>query len=336
MNMRGKKEVQRRLKKGVALSAVFFLVFLFACAAPDTEAAFSASQQPASASTDTNPVPTVTAEPTLDTPASAETEADYLDTVVCTAEEYVNIRDGAGMDGRIIGRLPAGETAGVLDYADGWAHISYGGIEGYASLEYLIALRYPKTTVPDGDWTKILVNQTVLLPEDFNVELAEFERGQVDARILEVCEEMFADAKEDGVTLTLVDAYRSRDLQSELYEKKVLSYVEKGYGREEAEIEAAKITARPDTSEHQTGLALDIVTPSYTSRDSGFAGTKAFEWLWANAGNYGFIMRYPNDKTELTGVIYEPWHWRFVGVEIAAEMKESGECLEEYLSRRDG
>ncbi|MDD5018165.1 MAG: M15 family metallopeptidase, partial [Eubacteriales bacterium] len=173
------------------------------------------------------------------------------------------------------------------------------------------------------------------LPEDFEVSLADFEGGQVDARILEICEQMFADAEEDGVLLKLVDAYRSYDRQNELFQKKVDSYIAKGYSRADAEVKAATITARPNTSEHQTGLALDIVTPSYTTMDKGFAGTKAFEWLDANAHNYGFNLRYKQDKVSITKVIYEPWHWRFVGVEVATAMRVSGACYEEYLGVLD-
>jgi D-alanyl-D-alanine carboxypeptidase len=198
-------------------------------------------------------------------------------------------------------------------------------------MEYLVFQRSPDQPLPEGSWSLILVNQQSTLPEDFDVVLADFEGGQVDARILEVCEEMFADAMEDGVDLRLVDAYRSRELQSSLFEKKVQSYLDKGYSRAKAESVAATITARPDTSEHQTGLALDIVTGSYTSRDSGFSDTQAFRWLCVNAANYGFILRYPEGKTEITGVIYEPWHWRFVGAAAAAGINGSGACLEEYL-----
>jgi len=183
----------------------------------------------------------------------------------------------------------------------------------------------------EDEWAQILVNPSHVLPEDFNVDLSDFEGGQVDARILAICEAMFADAKEDGVELILVDAYRSRERQSELFSKKVESYLEDGYGREEAETKAATITARPDTSEHQTGLALDIVSPAHTSRDSGFDETMAFKWLYDNADSYGFILRYPKNKTADTGVVYEPWHWRYVGAAAAAEIRESGECMEEYL-----
>ncbi len=127
------------------------------------------------------------------------------------------------------------------------------------------------------EWELILVNPSHTLPADFSVDLADFEGGQVDARILAVCEEMFADAEADGVDLELVDAYRSRELQSDLFEEKVESYMEKGYGREDAETEATTITARPDTSEHQTGLALDIVTPGplrIPKRSNGWMKTR--------------------------------------------------------------
>ena len=157
----------------------------------------------------------------------------------------------------------------------------------------------------------------------------------MDARILEIAQQMFADAKKAGADLMLVDAYRSEATQSEAFEKKVQQYIDKGYSREDAEIKASTITARPNTSEHQTGLTLDIVTPSRTRRNSGFADTDAFKWLDDNAHNYGFTLRYKKDKQDITKVIYEPWHWRFVGVAAADAMKVSGQCLEEYLGILD-
>lgn len=189
----------------------------------------------------------------------------------------------------------------------------------------------PDISVPSGEWTTLLVNPSHLLPEGFDVAVADFAGGQVDARILDICKQMFSDAKAAGITFILVDAYRSYDLQNELYQKKVDSYIEKGFSRADAEKEAATITARPNTSEHQTGLALDIVTSSYKVRDKGFSDTKAYQWLDENAHRYGFTLRYKQNKESFTKVIFEPWHWRFVGTEAAAAMKESGECLEEYL-----
>lgn len=279
------------------------------------------------------PTPAVTPIPTT-TPALTP-QITFIGKIVCTADEFVNIRKDPIKDAEVIGQFPASKTADVLEYAGDWVKISYEGLVGFVYNSYTYNLRFPSVSVPVGDWAAILVNPTNLLPGDFEVELADFEGGKVDARILEIAEDMFADAKEDGVDLMLVDAYRSYDTQAEQYEAKVQKYINKGYSRADAEVKAATITARPNTSEHQTGLALDIVTPSYQKRNSGFAETGAFKWLSANAHNYGFIMRYPKGKEDITKVIYESWHWRFVGVQAAAEMKESGECYEEYLNILD-
>jgi D-alanyl-D-alanine carboxypeptidase len=250
------------------------------------------------------PVATTTPTPTL-TPAP-----EYFGQVICTANEFVNIRSGAGTQTDIIGTLPAGESADVIAYEDDWVHISYNNITGYVSRSYTVSKHTPGIAVPDGDWAMILVSPRSHLPQDFSVTLADFEGGQVDARIRDICTEMFADAAHDGITFQLVDAYRSRDLQSALFEDMVSRYTSQGYSRGDAEAKAATITARPDTSEHQTGLALDIVTPSYTKRNKA-------------------------DKTDITGVIYEPWHWRFVGTEAALAMQQSGQCFEEYLGGTD-
>ncbi len=317
-------------------------VLLCACGAQEdaalpspTVSASSSAPGSAAAAIPAPSPPTAQPEGSAAPSASAEPSATLIGRVVCVAGEYVNIREKPGTDSPVVGTFPAGETAGVLEYTDGWALISYKGATGYVSRDYIVANSEPDVSVPAGDWAAILVNPTNLLPDDFSVELADFEGGQVDGRILEVCEEMFRDAEKDEVTLSLVDAYRSYDRQNELYLKKVESYIAKGLDRAAAEAEAATITARPDTSEHQTGLALDIVTPFYTSRDKGFAETKAFAWLNANAQNYGFTLRYKQDKAEFTKVIYEPWHWRFVGVQAAEEMKKTGQCLEEYLGILD-
>lgn len=255
--------------------------------------------------------------------------------MLCTANEFVNIRSAADVDTDIVGTFPAGAVANVIEYQDDWAYIVYDGVLGYISLDYAINKRVPENPVPMGDWAAILVSPKHYLPEDFTVTLTDFENSQVDARIYDIATEMFADAAEDGVTFQLVDAYRSRERQSELFEEMVRRYTRKGYSREKAEAKAATITARPDTSEHQTGLALDIVTPSYTKMNSGFAKTDAFKWLNANAQFYGFTMRYKQGKEDITGVIYESWHWRFVGTEAAIAMKQSGQCFEEYLGILD-
>lgn len=337
----------KRRKPMMILAFALCMAFLSACSAYGNVSASAAlpsaspmatpeTAQPSASSAATvmptpkpTPIPTTNIEPTptpLPTP-----KMDVIGQVVCTAGEHVNIRAQAGTGFDIIGTFPAGQTADVLAYTVGWAHISYDGIIGFVSDDFIIARHEPDILVPTGEWAAILVSPKHYLPKDFEVTLADFENGQIDARIYDIAAAMFADAKADGVDFQLVDAYRSEARQSELFEEMVQRYQGKGYSREDAEVKAATITARPNTSEHQTGLVLDIVTPSYTKRNSGFANTDAFKWLNANAHRYGFTLRYKKGKENITGVIYESWHWRFVGTEAAAAMKQSGKCYEEYL-----
>ena len=327
-----------RVKRILAAVFCIAVVLLNACTTPDAAPEPTEITTPAATpSPDPSPTPSPTPAASLASVATTAPEPtiSYAGQVICIANEFVNIRSAASADSDITGTFPAGDTADVMSFEDGWAYIVYDGIVGYVSTDYTVVKHTPESPVPTGDWTQILVSPTSYLPEGFEVTLADFETGQVDARILDVCNEMFAAAAEDGVTLQLVDAYRSRERQSALFEEMVSRYTSRGYSRANAETKAATITARPDTSEHQTGLALDIVTPSYTKMNKGFANTDAFKWLNANAQFYGFTMRYPADKVDITGVIYEPWHWRFVGTKAAAAMKQSGQCFEEYLGEAD-
>ena len=131
----------------------------------------------------------------------------------------------------------------------------------------------------------------------------------------------------------LCSAYRSIEKQQQLFDRSQQTYMAQGMSEEEAYAKTATETAIPGTSEHQTGLAADIVTPTYQMLDAGFADTPAGKWLADNAVEYGFVLRYPQDKQEVTGIIYESWHYRFVGKTHAKLMKESGLCLEEYLQQ---
>ena len=112
---------------------------------------------------------------------------------------------------------------------------------------------------------------------------------------------------------------------------KVQRLMAAGYDAEEADQKAATVVARPGTSEHELGLAVDIVDAGYQQLDEGQASTPVQQWLMAHCWEYGFILRYPDGKSDLTGIIYEPWHYRYVGVETAQALRESGQCLEEYL-----
>ena len=139
--------------------------------------------------------------------------------------------------------------------------------------------------------------------------------------------------KSAGSKAVVVSAYRSNSYQAGLYERRIQRFMDQGYSREEAEIEAAKRVAVPGTSEHELGLAMDIVDVNYQKLDKQQEDTPAQKWLMANSWKYGFILRYPNEKSDVTGIIYEPWHYRYVGKELAREIYESGLCLEEYFAQ---
>lgn len=180
----------------------------------------------------------------------------------------------------------------------------------------------------------LLANAENPLPQDWSIQTEEVQNGyEMDKRAAPAMREMIQAAKEDGVELMLCSAYRSVEKQQQLFDRSQQAYMAQGMSEEEAYAKTATETAIPGTSEHQTGLAADIVTPTYQMLDAGFANTPAGQWLSEHAAEYGFVLRYPQDKQEVTGIIYESWHYRFVGKTHAKLMKESGLCLEEYLQQ---
>ena len=182
------------------------------------------------------------------------------------------------------------------------------------------------------DWRLLLVNRDYILPEGYVPdELVPAVSSDPDSKKLvpeaaEYYNKMYQAAKEDGITLTTVSGYRSYERQKTNFENKISYYENLGNSRTEATQKAARVILPPGTSEHNAGLAMDICSLEQT-----FENTEAFAWLSRNAVKFGFILRYPKDKEDITEIIYEPWHWRYVGVEYAAKIKESGKTLEEYL-----
>lgn len=188
----------------------------------------------------------------------------------------------------------------------------------------------PVTIQIDPDkWYLTLVSIKYRLPDDYNPEISYPVKGidrPLDARVTPHYVKMYNAAKADGFTLTPYSGWRSISRQKSNYENKVSSYMKEGNSRSKAEQLAAKWILPPGASEHNMGLAMDIVNTK-----ESFENTKEFKWLQAHAAEYGFILRYPKDKVSITKVAYEPWHWRYVGVEDAKKIKASGKCLEEYL-----
>ena len=183
-------------------------------------------------------------------------------------------------------------------------------------------------------WRLILVNSDHLLDEDYEVERTKVGNGQyVDSRIAPELEAMLAAAREDGVEISIISSYRSYDRQVSLYKNKIRRLERQGYSKAEATEEAGTVVAVPGMSEHATGLALDLASKSYPVLEEEQENTDAYQWLMQHCMEYGFILRYPKDKEEITGIIYEPWHFRYVGVEHARIIMEQGLCLEEYLEQ---
>ena len=183
-------------------------------------------------------------------------------------------------------------------------------------------------------WSLLLANTEHPLPEGYEPVLANTGNGQyVDARILQPLQDLFAAAEEDGIHLYVRSAYRSEETQAVLFEQLQQEYMAMGYSRSEAYDLAKQLRNLPGTSEHQTGLAVDIVSASNPRVNlvESLAETEWAQWLRENAADYGFILRYPEGKTDITGTSYEPWHYRYVGVEDAQKIMAAGLCLEEYL-----
>ncbi len=186
---------------------------------------------------------------------------------------------------------------------------------------------------PEQDlWNLVVVNMGREMPPGYKLALAEiFSTGYyMDERVVPFYEQMYTAAKKDGIVLTPYSGYRSYERQERNYKSLTETYMsDYGLSRAEAAEKAATVILPPGTSEHNLGLAMDICN----TKDS-FAFTEEYKWLTENAHKYGFILRYTEDKMSITGIVDEPWHWRFVGVEYAEDIKNSGLCLEEYLESK--
>ena len=183
----------------------------------------------------------------------------------------------------------------------------------------------------------ILVNPWNYLPEGFEVELVQVPGAWLDPVCQEALEQMLEDCRAAGFVPRIVSSYRSIADQRVNLQNMINSYTAKGYSYSQAYATATQIVAVPGTSEHHLGLAFDIVDANYPKLNHQQAQMPTQQWLMENSWKYGFIMRYPEGSTEITGIIYEPWHYRYVGVELAAEIHELGNItLEEYIDNLTG
>ncbi len=187
------------------------------------------------------------------------------------------------------------------------------------------------------DWMLILVNSEHPIPQDYIPNLSKLDNGlEFDARAIGKLNAMINDAKAQGLAPIVVSAYRPVDRQARLFMDKVVTLMEEGYARELAEAITKTSIAYPGTSEHQLGLAVDIATLHCPYLDERVAEAPEIKWLTAHCAEYGFILRYPKGKEHITGIMYEPWHFRYVGKRAAQEIMQRGITLEEYLMERKG
>ena len=178
----------------------------------------------------------------------------------------------------------------------------------------------------------VMANPWNLIPDSYKAELVEAEDDYlVDKSCRDALMQMLYDCRAEGLNGQITSAYRSHEHQVRLFERKVNYYIDLGYSEENARKKAATIIAVPGTSEHELGLAVDLVDGNYWVLDKDQEKTAAQQWFMAHCWEYGFILRYPNGKSDSTGIIYEPWHYRYVGKALAKEVYDSGLCLEEYF-----
>lgn len=185
------------------------------------------------------------------------------------------------------------------------------------------------------DWMLMLVNGENPLPDDYSPNLKKLKNGlEFDERAIDQLNAMLSAAKSQGLSPIVCSAYRSIERQKTLFNNQVNKYMAEGFNEEQAKVEARKYVAYPGTSEHNLGLAVDIVSANYQMLDEKQANTSEAKWLMEHCSEYGFILRYPKDKIHITGVSYEPWHFRYVGIQAAKEIMKDGITLEEYLENK--
>ena len=190
-----------------------------------------------------------------------------------------------------------------------------------------------KPAVDINSWELCLANRENLLPSDFIPDLTLVENGQnFDSRAVEALKNFVTAGREVGLSVNITSSYRSYATQETLFYNKVNQYVSSEGSYDAAYIKAATIVAIPGSSEHQTGLAVDIVDRYYEFMNESLADTELSKWMKENCAQYGFILRFPDGKQDITGIMFEPWHYRYVGIEAATYIMEKELCLEEFIA----
>lgn len=341
-------------------AAIFAALALCGCASRQAAPVSSADQAteapPATSAEISSEIETATAPSETATAPTEETTfvtTDPLDYAFepLSAKMYstdtLNVREYPSTEAKIVGQLNPGDEADVVGRTpDGaWYVINFDGSRACVFAEYLSAEQPEEETeqlvIPenyyfaDEDDYFFVVNKQIYLPEDYSIETA-FVQGSYELEIVaaERCRAMIAAAEKDGIDLKVLSAYRTVEYQRNLFERNVKSRMEDyGMTYDEAVYDVSINIAPPGGSEHNAGLAVDIIDRNHWDTYEEFEDTEEFEWLIGHCTDFGFILRYPKGKEDVTGYIYEPWHYRYVGVKYAKDIMDSGLCLEEYFEQ---
>lgn len=181
----------------------------------------------------------------------------------------------------------------------------------------------------------LLVNNENPLPQSYRPCLENVERGyKLDKMAARCARKMLKCARSKGIPIEIVSAYRSSEYQRMLIEKDIQEYIDKGFTKQQATLKTLSVLTLPGRSEHNAALALDLLDTKDGGLEEYFDKTKTYDWLYKNAHNFGYILRYPKGSDDITGISYEPWHYRYVGTKNAKCIKELGITLEEYLQNQ--
>ncbi len=261
---------------------------------------------------------------------AANTEAVVTEEAATTADGLLIIEDELPQEEYLLTEVTDEDDVAGLD--DLMEHLDEGvDIEQYADPE---EETYEGYEFDKSAWNLLLINKQHPVPEDYTFTLGTIKGNmKCDERIIEPLAQMFKAAADDGINLEVRSPYRDISRQEYLFDRKMKTYINQGYSYIDAYKESSAVVTVPGASEHQIGISLDITSDTYSMLNEGFEDTDAGRWLRDNSYKYGFILRYPKGKEDITGIIYEPWHFRYVGVEAATVMYEQGLTLEEFVER---
>lgn len=260
-----------------------------------------------------------------------------INQVALAEEEELNIEEVEILDDEdVLGEFEYNETAHGMDIienydADEILEFTEDRVSGMDKRSARNEENYEDYEFSKDDWRLVLINKQHSVPENYTFELGNITSTmRCDERIIDDLRDMLQTAKENNINLEIKSPYRDEARQEWLFNRKIKLYMNQGMSFVEAHQLASQAVTVPGASEHQIGLALDIVSDEYIYLEEEFGETEAGIWLAENSYRFGFIVRYPKGKEYITGISYEPWHFRYVGVEAATVITKNGITLEEF------